>query len=785
MNLDKKLHTEIVSLLTNNPALMSDGNHLTPYYLYDQAYLKNSPLSLFVSISDDLFNLIADLGVDTSLWIGQLRKVNRDWKPTPYVANPFSDEKPIEQTAWYILQLLALPHISEKNPALIAYHQSVEKLNRDIQTPIKYGRFLVSTAMLPENEINPYVDKFRSITDLSRLQFVENDDLDGWNNVYRSSFITSCMNNDNYGLTSHDTYRCYATAAHGLPSNGLRLAYIVGTNTEDAVARCIVHEPSKTYVRVYGDSLLTTLLEAAGYEYNHKAWNSSDMFLWTDHHPVNGWLSPYVDADGVRFELGLLDGEHILRVSDNGRWSLRNLSGSTDDSVPDNGEEYEGERCVYCGDDGDPDDGSYSAYCVNRLGDASSYDFVCEHCLREHFVWAYHEGGNYQCRESDVIEVGDDYYVNTYDNLDYYEIVRCEREGEYYLRDNVCWSEVQDDYIPDDEAVQIAFLDDDWAHEDDCQEIGDEHLLSEWVERCPLTYYWILSDEAPNDLTLEYVLNLQDLTLDEYNVKKSEMASKLEAAVARLPMKVGDVGRTDADMYKTLWTVEGFYFDKHHQVVARLSYSTENYRPIAEHSWYTSNDWVSDGDVLEVEHDFKVGDIVQHTKTGRLRRVRELHAVNPNYVGLGVYKHNFMKYSDLKRYDEVEKLPFKFGSFYYFSRGNKYMVVDSYYKDISTHEYVVVWVETKYYFLSEEMGWSHVSHEFGPDELVEYPPIFTPTNDEPLKVDDKFGIPVSGCSEPEFEVVELLPNGLVRGVAPTHGGHGIIVNMNQTINVIR
>ena len=122
------------------------------------------------------------------------------------------------------------------------------------------------------------------------LKFIENDDLDGWERVYRSPKIKSCMNDYSYGVTRFETYKCYCTSAHGLPDNGLRLAYIEDKNIP--VARCIVHEPSKTFVRVYGDDRLLTYLTSAGYKVE-LGWHEG-LTLYTEH--FYGWIHPYIDG---------------------------------------------------------------------------------------------------------------------------------------------------------------------------------------------------------------------------------------------------------------------------------------------------------------------------------------------------------------------------------------------------------------------------------------------------------------------------------------------------------
>ena len=206
------------------------------------------------------------------------------------------------------------PHVSVKNPSLVAYWQNEDKLSRKIESVIKPSKFYAS--FVDENASSTVLDDIARSRRLllqpadARVMFAANDDLQMWRDVYRSCNIKSCMNNTTYGVTKGDTYKCYTSSAHGLPDNELRLAWLPYSSAFDdpcqAVSRAIVHEPTKTYVRVYGDDELSSLLDELGYRQSFGY--PEGLILYTEHldedeaddlldECIEGWLAPYVDGD--------------------------------------------------------------------------------------------------------------------------------------------------------------------------------------------------------------------------------------------------------------------------------------------------------------------------------------------------------------------------------------------------------------------------------------------------------------------------------------------------------
>lgn len=218
-----------------------------------------------------------------------------EWYPSAQLAqvDELSDED----------YLKYLPHISVKNPSLLAYWQTDEKFRRHIETPIKFGRFLKSKTNLSGDGVARQVcyHKLYIGEDSLQVKFAGNDDLDAWDRCYRTSAVQSCMNDpDTYETAyEYDVHRNYASSAFGLPDNGLRLAYL--EVADEVVARAIVHEPTKTFVRCYGDDNLKPALLDLGYRETYSY--PEGLVLYTKE-IYAGHTTPYIDGNLFRAHLG-------------------------------------------------------------------------------------------------------------------------------------------------------------------------------------------------------------------------------------------------------------------------------------------------------------------------------------------------------------------------------------------------------------------------------------------------------------------------------------------------
>lgn len=360
-----------------------------------------------------------------------------EWRPLPYLA----DEPLKDVLARY------LPHASVKNPALVACWQNEDKLSRKIESVIKPAKFYASFVdeNAPSTTLDDIARSHRLLLQPAdiRVKFATNDDLQMWRDVYRSCNIKSCMNNTTYGVTKGDTYKCYAAAAHDLPDNGLRLAWLPLLREPDdpaqAVSRAIVHEPSMTYVRVYGDEELETLLVELGYR---KAFGYPEgLILYTEYldedeadglldECIEGWLAPYVDGELVTARLSSLDGVDCFLLESDGEYELQETTGVV--SL--------GCECPSCGE--------HRVHLDHELLVDGEFQSCCRDCYNNGYRAQYlgdtvdlgiNEGFPVRLLLSDGSE-SDYRYVDSSRNFDYYGIV---------------WSCYHDEYIFTEDAVEV------------------------------------------------------------------------------------------------------------------------------------------------------------------------------------------------------------------------------------------------------------------------------------------------------------------------------------------
>ena len=133
------------------------------------------------------------------------------WKPLTCLSR-FQPDMTTEE--WDIIAQ-QLPHISVEQPDKIAFWESPAKMLAGVETRTtigKYARRRLGWEDALDKLNNIHLQETSAVS--SRVKFVDNDDLVGWEEVYRSESIQSSMNNSSHGVTEHDTYKCYATSAH-------------------------------------------------------------------------------------------------------------------------------------------------------------------------------------------------------------------------------------------------------------------------------------------------------------------------------------------------------------------------------------------------------------------------------------------------------------------------------------------------------------------------------------------------------------------------------------------
>jgi hypothetical protein len=153
-----------------------------------------------------------------------------------------------------------LIHASANVPGKIAYYASVANLMAGRLTRTSPEMFLERTLKQAPHELRMQWSKHVLGQVLPEVHFVENDNPDGWYDVYDEG-PGSCMQGAPF-------VRQYAH-----PKNNLRLAYMMQGN-DWIVARTIVNEKRKTYLRIYANSNVerindfTAALKALGYTHS-------------------------------------------------------------------------------------------------------------------------------------------------------------------------------------------------------------------------------------------------------------------------------------------------------------------------------------------------------------------------------------------------------------------------------------------------------------------------------------------------------------------------------------
>lgn len=388
------------------------------------------------------------------------------WK-SEWIEPVWQNESWFRQSPWiYVHQV----HQSEDDPTQIAYNRSIDNIKRDIQTRTKPGRYLAQFFgdVLTEGEIREWAEKQVANASLKAdLKYIENDNPDGWVDIYERG-PSSCMKGD----------ECVKVYAY--PGNGLRLAYL--DSAGEIVARAIVRDDGETkgYLRIYPNDNSTqetrwnrhmkAMLEAAGYENQITLQNVKLTRI--NHNYDNAVMCPYIDMGaGGPQEFDAYD--NYLMVRHGGDFEATNTGGWVELEEP-------GRDCDCCGERTDEDNLTYVEY------DDQS---VCEHCLNEHYTYAYGRRYPDYYPNDDVIrcESNDEYYLEEYASN--HSVYQCRATDEWYhIDDMVCCDagQYEGDYIHADEAVQESKTEK-WMYQGDCTQINGEWVSDEFVGTCHIT----------------------------------------------------------------------------------------------------------------------------------------------------------------------------------------------------------------------------------------------------------------------------------------------------------
>lgn len=280
-------------------------------------------------------------------------------------------------------------HVSTANSRLLAYTQDATKGRRDIQTPIKPGKYLTTyfSDVLSEKRI-AFLASWQILG--QQPMVADADDVvlyattpDDIARVYTDG-PTSCMSGKNFKNLETHPARVYG-------AGDLAIAYIV--RAEDIVARCLVWPEKKIAGRVYPTP-----------DY----WREDDYTSVDASEAMQQTMRTVLKRDGYTFiaEDGSLDGARLLKIphtNTKGKYSKYLMPYLDNDYCikEDETGEYFLMNEDECGD------GVYGAQdtsgliCINGKG--GSYDFNCYACddglNDEDSIWVHH-----QCSGTEVWE---------------------------------------------------------------------------------------------------------------------------------------------------------------------------------------------------------------------------------------------------------------------------------------------------------------------------------------------------------------------------------------------
>ena len=357
-------------------------------------------------------------------------------------------------------------HVSLMNPLQIAHYPTLKHLRDGREVVTKLGKYLTTFKDfigLSEADVKDIVEKYNAIV-ASRtgweVKYIESTDADGFVRIYRDCRAGSCMKGT-------DAVRVYAH-----DKSVIRLAYIQSLAGE-ILARCIVREDRKQYIRIYPDAngssegkYLQQYLKANGYTHGNLDGCLLQMIEHEDEDDI--FVAPYIDAgaDGngsegsaQSGELVDIDGRSYIEINTHGDLSLTMTNGYTDDVQSDDESE-----CDDCGDMENNDD----------MTSTHGGDYICRHCCDNNYSYAWIDNNNQDYVHHDhVIFVGDEaYHVDV--DFSAFDIYYCEDSGEYYHLDDLVMT--LRGFIHSDFATSIDHADADGnesAHTDDVHELSD------------------------------------------------------------------------------------------------------------------------------------------------------------------------------------------------------------------------------------------------------------------------------------------------------------------------
>jgi len=343
-----------------------------------------------------------------------------------------------------------MPHISLNEPTMVAYTPSVQYGKEDRQVVMKVGRYIqkfYGDLLAPE--------VIRSMADgVKKFDIHFGDTREYFRGVYEHDNLGSCGSCMTGSVSRFDVVGDYHPV-EVYASGEFRIVWMTDpfSNNTPYVARAIVHEPSKSFVRVYGveASALRDRLELMGY-------------FMADSWPVGARLLEIKDDnddDDSVYVLPYIDGSRkTVKLTDTG-FVICDSSGDYDFYCSDTrgvyGRKSSTAYCEGCNTDVDVDDPDdldweysdyYGHYLCHGCTNHGRYVVAVGRHGREDWVHGEH-----------VIYVNDRAYHDSY--LQENDIVYSDAADEYLHRDDAVDAE-GDGVVPISDALMMA--DGEWRY---------------------------------------------------------------------------------------------------------------------------------------------------------------------------------------------------------------------------------------------------------------------------------------------------------------------------------
>lgn len=272
-----------------------------------------------------------------------------------YHENPWRDN--LKWRAHFRRWAELLPVPSKTQIGLVAYFQTLEKREKNIQTVCKAGRFLKKYFgdVFTEPEIQKMALEWHNLHAPQELHITQ--DSDEIEKVYRGAYLGSCMHFKNNDFEGH----CHPARVYG-GNLDLGIAYIGSAEKVDG--RCLVWPSRKIYYpKFYGDyhRLEGALIHAGFKPAEEEDFHGARLLRILNQNAGGSYVMPYVDVCESFNDAG-----DYLVLDDAGDYGCRNTNGLDKDVY----------SCDNCGNRATEDE----LYFVRH-----TLESVCEHCYNNHY----------------------------------------------------------------------------------------------------------------------------------------------------------------------------------------------------------------------------------------------------------------------------------------------------------------------------------------------------------------------------------------------------------------